>query len=93
MFETTKDDDFTVHIEIGDAGDPMFLSRVAQKYPHVDIFLDDGGHTMKQQMTTLRYMLPHVQPEGIYICEDLVTSWLSPFGGVKHGHVGGDPAF
>jgi hypothetical protein len=49
---------------------------------------------MKQQMIAMQHMLPHVQPEGIYICEDLATSWVSGmFGGVRHGHVTGNPQF
>ncbi|CAJ1949185.1 unnamed protein product [Cylindrotheca closterium] len=90
MFETTESDDFTVHIEIGDSGDPKFLDKIKAKYPHVDIFLDDGGHTMKQQMVAMEHMLPHVQPEGVYMCEDLGTSWKPNFGGIKFGSVGKD---
>mmetsp|Transcript_22746 Transcript_22746/g.56206 ORF Transcript_22746/g.56206 Transcript_22746/m.56206 type:complete len:377 (-) Transcript_22746:250-1380(-) len=88
MFETKEDDDFTVHIEIGDSGNPEFLNYIKEKYPHVDIFLDDGGHTMSQQRHSLEHMLPHVQPEGVFMCEDLGTSWSSSFGGVPEGHVG-----
>lgn len=73
-----------VSIEIGDSASPEFWSLIRQKYPHVDVFLDDGGHTMRQQMVTLEEMLPHVQPEGVYICEDLATSWSAGFGGI-HG--------
>ena len=35
-----------VHIEIGDSGDRTFLQTLQKKYPHIDIFLDDGGHTL-----------------------------------------------
>eukprot|EP00526_Cylindrotheca_closterium_P015021 CAMPEP_0113626390 /NCGR_PEP_ID=MMETSP0017_2-20120614/13646_1 /TAXON_ID=2856 /ORGANISM="Cylindrotheca closterium" /LENGTH=257 /DNA_ID=CAMNT_0000536565 /DNA_START=386 /DNA_END=1159 /DNA_ORIENTATION=+ /assembly_acc=CAM_ASM_000147 len=93
MFETRPDDDFTVHIEIGNSADPKFLAKLRDTYPHVDIFLDDGGHTMKQQIISLQYMLPHVQPEGIYICEDLATSWHHKFGGIPKEYVGGNPQF
>jgi hypothetical protein len=93
MFETKDDDDFTVHIEIGDTADPLFLKQIKEKYPHVDIFLDDGGHTMLQQTVAIREMLPHVQSEGIYMCEDLGTSWLKGFGGIPNAYVGGDPKF
>eukprot|EP00957_Ditylum_brightwellii_P148862 11332801-Ditylum_brightwellii.AAC.1 len=71
MFESAD----WIHIEIGDSGDPEYLRQLQEKYPHVDIFLDDGGHVMDQQRTALRYMLPHVQPDGVYMCEDLSTSW------------------
>lgn len=69
-----------VHIEIGDSQDPEFMEYIKKKHPKVDLFLDDGGHTMDQQRFLLRELLPHVQPNGVYICEDLSTSW-----GKKHG--------
>lgn len=77
MFESAD----WVHIEIGDSGNRTFLQKLKQKYPHVDIFLDDGGHMMTQQMVALEEMLPHVQPEGVYICEDLATSWIAHYQG------------
>jgi hypothetical protein len=80
-FETLPGLDDWVHIEIGDSENKEFLAGIKQKYPHVDIFLDDGGHSMAQQITAIKEMLPHVQPEGVYICEDLSTSWSPSFGG------------
>lgn len=93
MFETADDDDFTVRIEIGDSSNLEFLEYIKSKYPHVDIFLDDGGHTMEQQMFAMKHMLSHVQPQGVYMCEDLATSWLTKFGGIRNGHIGGSPDF
>ena len=81
-----------VHIEVGDSSDPAFLAELRAKYPHVDIFLDDGGHRMDQQMIALREMLPHVQPQGVYILEDLSTSWTPGFGGLPQGRAS-NPAF
>jgi len=72
-----------VHIEIGNSEDLEFLQQLKQKYPKVDIFLDDGGHTMNQQIVAMKEMLPHVQPDGVYMCEDLSTSWSPSFGGYK----------
>ena len=77
-----------VHIEIGDSENREFLATLKRKYPHVDIFLDDGGHTMNQQIIAMEEMLPHVQPEGVYICEDLSTSWSPKFGGISNADVG-----
>ena len=70
-----------IHIEIGDSEDIDFLAMLKKKYPKVDLFLDDGGHTMNQQRTAMKEMLPHVQPDGVYIIEDLCTSWSSGFQG------------
>jgi len=64
-----------VKIEIGNSEDPAFWNRMREKYPKVDLFLDDGGHTMNQQRVAMKEMLPHVQSNGVYMCEDLSTSW------------------
>lgn len=48
---------------------------------------------MEQQMIAIKHMLPHVQPEGVYMCEDLATAWLENFGGYPNGFVGGNPDF
>jgi len=71
-----------VNIEIGDSVDPTFLEYIKKKYPKVDVFLDDGGHTMDQQRVAFRELLPHVQPNGVYMCEDLSTSWAERFSGM-----------
>jgi hypothetical protein len=39
-----------------------------------DLILDDGGHTMRQQQTSLAVLLPYVRPGGFYVCEDLFSS-------------------
>ncbi|KAL7444719.1 hypothetical protein ACHAXM_010927 [Skeletonema potamos] len=72
-----------IHIEIGSSDDPEFLAKLREKYPKVDLFLDDGGHTMNQQRVAMKEMLPHIQPDGVYMCEDLSTSWSEKFSGSK----------
>ena len=69
-----------VNIYIGDQADKRFLLEIAEKGPF-DIILDDGGHTMNQQNTSFRTLFEHVSPGGIYICEDLHTSYWKSFGG------------
>jgi len=70
-----------VDIMIGDQADRNFLAEVRRRYPHVDILIDDGGHTMQQQIASFEELYPHVQPEGIYLCEDMHTSYVADWGG------------
>eukprot|EP00588_Corethron_pennatum_P002561 CAMPEP_0194299762 /NCGR_PEP_ID=MMETSP0169-20130528/60885_1 /TAXON_ID=218684 /ORGANISM="Corethron pennatum, Strain L29A3" /LENGTH=384 /DNA_ID=CAMNT_0039049873 /DNA_START=450 /DNA_END=1604 /DNA_ORIENTATION=- len=72
-----------INIEIGNSEDPAFWKEMRAKYPKVDLFLDDGGHTMNQQRVAIEEMLPHVQSDGVYMCEDLNTSWSTKFGGYE----------
>ncbi len=46
-----------------------------------DIIVDDGGHTMEQQITSFKTLFPFVSVGGVYIVEDLFTSYLKYFGG------------
>src|SRR5690606_4759619 len=42
---------------------------------------DDGGHTMEQQIVTFEILFDHVRDDGVYLCEDLHTSYWPKFGG------------
>ncbi len=82
QFEDTGGGD--IAIEIGSQEDPNFWAAFREKYPRVDILLDDGGHMMNQQITTFREMFPHVRDGGLYICEDCGTSYFPEYnGGLK----------
>jgi len=73
-----------IRIVIGDQGDSAFLASLAQDLPPIDIVIDDGGHTMRQQRTTFETLFGKVAATGIYVCEDLHTSYWPEYGG---GHL------
>jgi hypothetical protein len=56
---------------IGDQADPNFWADFRREVPEVHVLIDDGGHQAHQQQATLREVLPHLQPGGVYICEDI----------------------
>lgn len=66
---------------IGDQADRDFLARVRNELPRIDILIDDGGHRMNQQITTFEELFPHVADDGVYLCEDLHTSYWQDFDG------------
>lgn len=76
-----KFEEENVDIMIGSQEDKQFLAEVKAKYPQIDIILDDGGHTMNQQIVTFNEMFPHLAEGGVYLCEDLHTSYWSAWGG------------
>lgn len=71
--------DENTELVLGDQADPNFWRWFFEKYPAIDVFLDDGGHTMPQQITTLECVFPHIKLGGTYLCEDTVTSYFSEF--------------
>jgi hypothetical protein len=70
-----------VTILIGDQADRGFLRQLRETIPRPDILIDDGGHTMTQQIATFEELYGHVQPRGVYLCEDLHTSYWRRWGG------------
>ena len=70
-----------VEIIIGSQEDREFLRTLTQRIPVIDILIDDGGHTMKQQIATFEELFPHVASDGVYLCEDLHTSYWKEYGG------------
>jgi len=70
-----------IKIFIGSQSDRNFLRDVKKQIPMVDILIDDGGHTMNQQIVSYEELFDHVKEDGIYLCEDLHTSYWITFGG------------
>lgn len=70
-----------IEVLIGSQEDRNFWAQVKQQVPPVDILIDDGGHTMNQQIVTFNEMFPHVADGGVFLCEDLHTSYWSQWGG------------
>ena len=68
--------DMCENIEIfnGDQGDPQFLESLCQKYKY-DIIVDDGSHLPAHQILSLQYLFSALKPGGLYVIEDLETSY------------------
>ena len=70
-----------IQIFIGDQEDRVFLNSLTEKIPRMDVLIDDGGHTMKQQINTYEELFPYIDKNGVYLCEDLHTSYWPRYGG------------
>lgn len=68
-------------IFIGNQSDTIFLNKVANSIGKIDIVIDDGGHTMDQQIVTFEELFPFVSEDGIFLCEDTHTSYWSDYNG------------
>ena len=64
-----------------DVGDRDQLKEVIGRMPTLDIVIDDGGHTMEQQIAAFEVIYPAISSNGIYICEDTHTSFFEEYGG------------
>ncbi|MEY4695846.1 MAG: hypothetical protein RIT14_274 [Pseudomonadota bacterium] len=68
-------------IRIGDQTDTALLATLAAERGPFDIIVDDGGHKMDQQITSFRSLWPALRDGGLYIVEDVHTSYWPGFGG------------
>jgi len=66
---------------LADQGNPADLKKVIEiTGGEFDVIIDDGGHTMSQQITSFIELFPHIKSGGMYIVEDLHTSYWSDYG-------------
>ncbi|PTB65919.1 hypothetical protein BBK36DRAFT_1120596 [Trichoderma citrinoviride] len=83
-----QDKTANAHVFIGDQADAVFLTQFSSEATAsglFDVIIDDGGHTMVQQITSLEYLWKTVKPGGLYVIEDLQTSYWETFGGDPAG--------
>jgi len=58
---------------IGDIGDMKFLTSLQNYKPR--LIIDDASHHWNHQLSAFFTLFPHLQPGGIYILEDICTSF------------------
>jgi len=74
-------EDENTHIIIGDQEDRDFLKGLSKSIPRIDVLIDDGGHSMKQQIHTFEELFKNVSNNGVFLCEDTHTSYWKNYGG------------
>lgn len=72
---------FPVNLELGDQADLSFWEKYIATKPEFDIIIDDGGHYMHQQVHTLVALFPRLKDNGVYIIEDVHTSYVAGYNG------------
>lgn len=68
-------------VVLGDQEDPEVLRGLEREHGPFDIVIDDGGHTMGQQIVSIETLFPLLNNDGIYLVEDCHTSYWPQFGG------------
>lgn len=68
-------------VRIGSQTDEAFMRGVLQDMGGVDVIVDDGSHRSQDVLKTLRFLYPALAFPGLYIIEDLHTSYWADWGG------------
>jgi len=70
-----------VKIFIGNQADDAFLAYVKSNISKIDIIIDDGSHISSDVIKTFELLYPIVSVGGVYLVEDLHTSYWEEFDG------------
>ena len=70
-----------VEILQGSQVDPDFLKELVASHGPFDIIIDDGSHRNEHIVASFQMLFPTLAPGGIYVAEDVQTSFHPRFGG------------
>jgi hypothetical protein len=68
-------------VRIGSQADPDFLRAVVAEMGGIDIVLDDGSHIASHQRASFDVLFPLLSDGGLYVIEDLHTSYWPDYEG------------
>ena len=69
-----------IKIFVGDQSSEQNWHQFFLKFGKLDIVLNDGGHTNKQQIVTFENCLPMLNDNGLLLFEDTESSYIDNFG-------------
>ena len=79
---------------VADQANREQLAQFLEEYgSEFDIVIDDGGHTMEQQQVSFGFLFPHLRSKGIYIVEDVHTSFPELYPGYGVDEDAGNSTF
>ena len=70
-----------INIHQGSQSDEKFISKIISQYKQFDIIIDDGSHLSKDVKRSFQLLFPALKKKGLYIVEDIQTSYNHFFGG------------
>lgn len=76
-----KFDNADVRYSCVDQGSHEHWDAFLKDDPKFDIIIDDGSHIMDHQIVTLNRLYKHLNDGGIYVIEDVCTSYWPGYGG------------
>jgi len=68
-------------IRIGSQVDVTFIENIKHEWGPFDLIIDDGSHKDEHMSKSLELMFSSLKPGGVYIVEDMFTTYWSNWGG------------
>lgn len=75
LFDKTALTEDRIRVFQGNQGDAAFMQQFAAEHGPFDIVIDDGSHCGDDVIASFRVLFPHLTTAGIYVVEDLQTSY------------------
>ncbi|GAA3861874.1 class I SAM-dependent methyltransferase [Saccharothrix violaceirubra] len=88
VFDKSGVDEPRIVTAVVDQSDPDALVALDERYGPFDIVIDDGSHVNAHVRTALDVLFPRLRPGGLYVIEDLWTSYCAGYGGDEDGPAG-----
>ncbi len=85
FFGDQADEEFLRHVVANGAGLRPEDTRHDWSRGGWDLVIDDGGHIPRDQLTSFCALFPFVRPGGLYVIEDVETSYWDGPGAVAYG--------
>ncbi|NBW21533.1 MAG: class I SAM-dependent methyltransferase [Caulobacteraceae bacterium] len=82
--DCVKYDKNNPYVRIGDQQDTNFLNSIIGEFGTPDIIIDDGSHKMSDVVNTFNFLYPQLSKNGVYLIEDVHTSYWPEFDGGLH---------
>lgn len=70
---------------VADQSSPAALAEIDEQYGPFDIIIDDGSHVNAHVRTSFEVLFPRLRSGGLYVVEDLYTSFWPGYGGDPSG--------
>ena len=73
-----------IEVFLGSQDDPNVIAELLNKYPAIDVVIDDGSHFSKHMVRTFELLYESVSPNGVYLIEDTHTNYWDNYEGGLH---------
>lgn len=81
LYDKSALEERRIKIFQGSQIDENFLSSVVDDMGSIDIIIDDGSHVNEHIIKSFQFLFPKLNNGGIYVVEDIQTSYWESYGG------------
>jgi len=85
LYDKTHLSEHRIDVRQCDQTDKESLTRLCEEYGGFDIIIDDGSHINEHVVQSFEVLFPLLREGGIYVAEDIQTSYWPSYGGGING--------